>query len=92
MQRFNIKKNRYSNKVKGVAGIEPTKVDVSDISPFSLPITVMDRSRKPISVVDFEIQVNGENTEKCSTDKDGILKIKKPKSSVKVILTGEVDV
>jgi len=78
--------------VKGLAGIEPTRVEVSDIRPHGFPVTVMDRSRKPVCTVDFEIQADGENTEKCSTDKDGILKMKKPKTSVKVTLAGEVDV
>jgi hypothetical protein len=72
-------------------GVEQTKVEVPDIQPFGLSITVMDRSRKPIGAVDFEIEAEGGAAEKRATDNSGKLKVAKSKK-VKVTLLGNVDV
>lgn len=69
--------------------MEKKEYAVPDIRPAGFIMEILDSEQKPVAGVKFNITVDDGDTEVEETDKEGVLKISRPKSKVDLSLAGE---
>jgi len=69
--------------------VSPKEYKVPDLQPISFIIEILDNEQKPITRVQFNIAIDGGDEMTKETDSDGVIKVPKPKSEIKLSLAGE---
>lgn len=72
----------------GFVMVNAKEFKVPDIQPASFVIEILDDEQKAVEGVAFNVSVDDGNTMTKQTDKEGILKVHKAKSEIKLSLAG----
>jgi hypothetical protein len=68
--------------------VDAKKFSVPDIQPFGFIIEILDDEQKPVSGVGFSVYIDGVGMS-AETDEEGIIKVPRPRSEIKLSLAGE---
>ncbi|HLB72088.1 MAG TPA: hypothetical protein VJJ51_13690, partial [Candidatus Methanoperedens sp.] len=68
--------------------VDAKKYQVPDIQIASFIIEILDDEQKPVAGAGFSVYVDGVGMS-AQTDKDGIIRVPRPKSEVRLALAGE---
>ena len=66
--------------------VEAKECNVPDIRPHSFVIEILDEEQKPVAGIKFSVAVDEGNEKIIETNENGLLKVPKPKSDIKLSL------